>query len=175
MLHFFYFPCAYRTYIRRYAEIVKGRLTLELLFLPGTQDKQFELMGERSICAAIELMTRVDDLTYYSFIPHDMVHTLNNTLFTTGQLISSLLNLAINRVDAFVDSVGQLQPSLRPSKFLEIDKILGESMQAVEIKLPTNTLLKLVLLKVCALRLCVCVFFYYLQWVCCLIQNSAMC
>jgi hypothetical protein len=140
--------CSFRTYIRRYAEIVKGRLTLELLFLPGTQDKRYENMGEKSICAAIELMTRVDQLTHYSFIPHDLVATLNNTLFTTGQLISSLLNLAIQRVDAFVETVKQMAPSLRSSKYLEIDKILSESMLLVEITLPENALLKLVLIKV---------------------------
>jgi hypothetical protein len=139
---------SFRTYIRRYSEIVKGRLTLELLFLPGTQDKRYENMGEKSICAAIELMTRVDQLTHYSFIPHDLVATLNNTLFTTGQLISSLLNLSIQRVDAFVETVKQMAPSLRSSKYLEIDKILSESMLLVDINLPESALLKLVLIKV---------------------------
>ncbi len=143
-----------RTYIRRYAEIVKGRITLELLFLPGTQDKRYEMMGEKSLCAGIELMTRVDQLSHYSFLPNDFVATLNNTLFNTGQLISALLNLAITRLEGFIESVNGLQPSLRSSKYLEIDKLLAESMLAVNINLPDISLLKLVILKVSVPIIC---------------------
>jgi hypothetical protein len=120
-----------KSYIRKYADILKGRITLELLFLPGTQEKRFEEMGEKALCAAMELVTEIDELRQFLFLPTDFISTLHSSLFSVGQLISAMLNLSIQRVDAFFATLATLISTQRPQKLADICAALSESLQAI--------------------------------------------
>lgn len=137
-----------RNYIRKYAEMVKGRVTLELLCIPGAQEKQFEEMGEKAICAAVELMNEIDELKEFSFLPETMIASLNSTLFSAGQLLSALLNISLQRVDAFFASIALLFVNQRPAKLLDIVKVVSETLQAVEVDKQYPQLLRTLLVKV---------------------------
>ena len=137
-----------RNYMRKFADILKGRVTLELLHIPGSQEQRFEEMGENALCAAMELMSEVDDLREFVFLPRDLVATMNNTLFNVGQLISALLNLSLQRIDAFFSSLTLLDTSQRPAKLLEIVRIVSESLHAVHIDIKYSVLFRTLLLKV---------------------------
>ena len=133
---------------------MKGRVTLELLCIPGTQEKQFEGIGEKAICAAIELMNEIDDLREFSFLPTTLIASLNTTLFSAGQLLSALLNISLQRVDAFFASMALLFNNQRPAKLLDIVKVVSETLQAVEVDKQYPQLLRTLLLKVWSIRLC---------------------
>jgi hypothetical protein len=122
-----------RHYIRRHAQIARGRLSLELLAIPGTNEQRFEGMGEAAICAAIDLMAEIEGLRAFPFLPPDTVTTINSTLFNVGQLISALLNLSLHRVDAFFAATLCVECSLRPKKLLDIQNVLSESLQLVSV------------------------------------------
>lgn len=134
--------------MRRYADILRGRITLELLCIPGAQEKRFEEMGEKSICAAIELMNEVDELREFVFLPLDFISSINSTLFNSGQLISALLNISLQRIDAFFTAIAVMEPPLRPPKLLDVMKAVSESLQAVEIDKQYPQLLRTLLTKV---------------------------
>lgn len=143
-----------RNYIRKYAEIVKGRVTLELLCIPGAQEKHFEGMGEKAICAAVELMNEIDELKEFSFLPETLIASLNTTLFSAGQLLSALLNISLQRVDAFFASIALLFVNQRPAKLLDIVKVVSETLQAVEVDKQYPQLLRTLLLKVRSINPC---------------------
>lgn len=128
--------------------MVKGRVTLELLCIPGAQEKQFEGMGEKAICAAVELMNEIDELKEFSFLPETMIASLNSTLFSAGQLLSALLNISLQRVDAFFASIALLFINQRPAKLLDIIKVVSETLQAVEVDKQYPQLLRTLLVKV---------------------------
>jgi len=133
--------------MRKFADMLKGRVTLELLHIPGSQEQRFEEMGANALCAAIELMTEIDDLREFGFLPRDLVATMNNTLFNVGQLISALLNLSLQRIDAFFGSLALLDTGQRPTKLPEIVRIVSESLQAVHIDNKYPALFRTLLLK----------------------------
>lgn len=125
-----------RDYMRRYAESLKGRISLELLAIPGVAEKNYEALGEKCICAAMEFIATVDSLSGYDFLPPDLVPTFNSALWSSGELISTLLNLSIQRVDAFFSSLRQLPPELRSVRLPDFfEKVVGQSLEAIQIQL----------------------------------------
>lgn len=145
-----------RNFIKRYAEILKGRLTLELLYLPGIEGKVFEELGERALCYALELAIRIESLNQYSFVPKDLLHTMNRTLFSSGDLISALMNLSIKRVDAFFEELQSLPPSNRSKKLLDMVMLPNEILRGLKEDLKNEEYFHLVLKKVIALCADVC-------------------
>ena len=137
-----------RNFIKRYAEIVKGRLTLELLYLPGIERKHFEELGERALCFALELAIRIESLSRYSFVPKDLLNTINKTLFSSGDLISALMNLAIKRVDAFFQESQNYPPMNRSKKLLDIIMLSNEILQGLKEDLHNDEYFHIVLKKV---------------------------
>ena len=124
-------------------------MTLELLYLPGMNERAFEELGEATLCAAIELINTINALRDFAFLSTDFVQTFNSTLFTEGQLVSALLNLAIQRMDAYYESVLCWPPAERPAKLLQIEQVLSDSLGVLNI-MADPTLLKTLLLKVAA-------------------------
>ena len=118
--------------MHRYAEMVKGRLALELSFFMETGNKQISEMGERTLCAAISLMNRMDALRSFQFLPHDLVSSLNSCLFSVGELMSALLNLSIQRIEAWFCSVLALPPILRGARLIEINHVLLDALKMID-------------------------------------------
>ena len=118
--------------MHRYAELIKGRLALELTFFMATGNKQITEMGERALCAAISLMNRMDSLRMYAFLPHDLVNSLNSCLFTVGELLSALLNLSIQRIEAWFSSVLALPPITRGARLIEINHVLLDALRMID-------------------------------------------
>lgn len=137
-----------RDFMQRYSEIIKGRITLELLYLPGVVSKSYEQLGEKTLCAALDLVRLVNALKQYQFLPRDFVANFNRSLFTEGQLISALMNIAIRRMDAFFEALIGLPPNQRANRIRDIDKIMSDSLQVVEINVNDPALLQTLLLKV---------------------------
>ena len=90
--------------MHRYAEMMKGRLSLELSTFMAAGNKEITEMGEGALCVAITLMNRLDTLRAYSFLPHELVSNMMACLLSVGELMSALLNLSIQRIEAWFSS-----------------------------------------------------------------------
>lgn len=118
--------------MHRYAEMVKGRLALELSFFMEAGNKQITEMGERALCAAISLMNRMSCLRAYTFLPHDLVNSLISCLFSVGELMSALLNLSIQRIEAWFCSILALPPSSRGIRLVDINQVLLNALIMID-------------------------------------------
>ena len=118
--------------MHRYAELIKGRLALELTLFMASGNKQMMEMGERALCAAISLMNRMDSLRMYAFLPHDFVNSLNSCLFSVGELMSALLNLSIHRIEAWFSSVLALPPMTRGARLIDINHVLLDALRMID-------------------------------------------
>lgn len=137
-----------RNYILRYTDILKGRTMLELLYIPGIENKRFEVMGEQALCCALELTQKIEDMKQYTFVPKTFLATLASSLFTFGDLLSALLNLSLRRVDSFFEVLVTLPPELHSRKLSEGTQLISEFMQLVKEDLKTDFLFRLVMDKV---------------------------
>ena len=140
--------CFIRNYIRRYTDILKGRLTLELLFLPGIERKQFDHLEERALCTALLLSDKIESLHKFSFIPREFMDTLSRTLFTSGDLITALIKLAAHRMDAFFETIHSSTIDLRSKKLMEMKSVLQEFISLVRDDLTDENLFRMVIQKV---------------------------
>eukprot|EP01038_Epipyxis_sp_PR26KG_P008273 gene8273-11200_t len=130
---------------------LNGRIILELSFIPGLLEKKFELMGESTICASIELIAAIDSLRLFNFIQPDVIRVLNDSLFTIGQLISSIINLSIHRLDAFFEMTihPSVPPLQRSMKLIDIEMVIQEFIKSISINLDDDyMILKIILSKV---------------------------
>jgi hypothetical protein len=118
--------------MHRYADMIKGRLALELSFFTTTGSKRISEMGERALCAAIGLMTRMDALRSYTFMPHDLLPALNACLFSVGELMSALLNLSIERIEAWFRTVLALPPLQRGARLVEVIRVLANTLKLID-------------------------------------------
>ena len=143
----------YRNYIRRYADIIKGRISLELLYLPGIENKQFEVLEEKALCTALILSDRIDHLNKFSFISKEFIQTINKTLFSTGDLLSALIKLSATRIDAFFEVITSSTLDVRMKKIIEIQSILDEFLCLIKDDLTDPILFQMVLGKVITTQL----------------------
>lgn len=118
--------------MHRYAEMMKGRLALELSFFMEAGNEHITEIGERALCAAISLMNRLDHLRAYTFLPHNLVNSLMACLFSVGELMSALLNLSIQRVEEWFCSVLALPPIARGDRFVEVNKVLLNALKMID-------------------------------------------
>lgn len=136
-----------RNYIKRYADILKGRLILELLYLPGVAEKRYELLGEKSLCIGLAFLQRVESLGRFAFLSRDLSVAVQRSLFTFGDLISSILNLGIQRVDIFFDQLTEMHPTERCRKLAEGTSLFRESLRLVRDHVPDADLHALIIQK----------------------------
>lgn len=137
-----------KNYMQRYSDILKGRTMLELLYIPGIENKRYEAMGEQALCVALELAQKLESLKEYSFVPKSFTSILAASLFTFGDLLSALLNLSLRRVDAFFEVITTLPVELHAKRFSEAPMLIGEFVQLVKDDLITDYLFRLVMDKV---------------------------
>jgi hypothetical protein len=121
-----------KNYMFKYSNILKGRLMLELSYFLELGLRNVSDLGEKAICASISLMERVNELRKYSFIPSEFLNTLNNSLFGSGDLISVLLNLSIERCDLWFQELLASPISTRSNKLLDIESIVAEVVKRLE-------------------------------------------
>jgi hypothetical protein len=145
--------CIDRTYIRRYADILKGRISLELLYLPGIVNKQYDLLEEKALCSALLLSDRIDSLQRFSFIPKEFHQTLSKTLFSSGDLLSALIKLSANRMDAFFELILSSSLDVRMKKLIEIQSILDEFLQLIKDDLTDPLLFQMIIQKIITTQL----------------------
>lgn len=143
-----------RNYIRRYADILKGRITLELLYLPGIENKQFEILEEKALCTALSLSNKIESLDKYSFLLKEFINTLTKTLFSTGDLISALIKLAAHRMDAFFEMILSSTLDVRMKKMIEIQSVLAEFLSLLKDDIKDESLYQIVVQKVSQLHVC---------------------
>ena len=116
--------------MHRYADLVKGRLVLELTFISDGHRGLID-MGEKAICAAIGMMDRVELLRAYKFLPHEFVYMLISAIFSTGELMSALLDLCIERIDAWFKTVIALPAAQRAGRLEQINHVLQDALVRV--------------------------------------------
>lgn len=133
--------------MQRYADILKGRTMLELLYIPGIENKKYELMGEKALCVALELAQKLETIKEFSFVPRAFLTTLMTSLFSFGDLLSALLNLALRRVDAFFEVLSTLPPELHARKISDGTSLISEFLVLVKEELKTDYLFSLVMEK----------------------------
>jgi hypothetical protein len=137
-----------KNYMKRYCEILKGRMVLELLYLPGIERKQYELLEEKALCTALLLSNKIDVLSKFSFLPKEFFSTLYRTLFSTGDLLSALIKLSIHRIDGFFNTILNSTLDVRMKKMIEIQSVLNEFLQLIKDDLTDNELFQIVVEKV---------------------------
>eukprot|EP00981_Chlorochromonas_danica_P012823 scaffold5444_cov181-Ochromonas_danica.AAC.4 len=152
-----------KNYMQRYSDILKGRTMLELLYIPGIENKRYEAMGEQALCVALELAQKLESLKEYSFVPKSFTNILAASLFTFGDLLSALLNLSLRRVDAFFEVITTLPVELHAKRFSEAPMLIGEFVQLVKDDLITDYLFRLVMDKA-ATTLLLAFNDHFLEW-----------
>lgn len=140
---------AHRNYIKRYADILKGRLILELLYLPGMEQRSFEDMGEKALCSALELTHRFDELLKYPFVPRDLIATMNKTLFSTGDVLAALIKLSVKRVDALFDEITRMPTMQRSKRLSDVCSMLAEINSLIRDDFDEPSLFQRALQQVC--------------------------
>lgn len=138
-----------KKFMSKYSEGLKNRLILELMSLPGIDKKNLEDLGEGSLCCALELAQRIEFLTEFkSIIPNDFVKTLTSTLFSSGLVISQLLNLVIRRVDSFFSELNTKSIKSRAKSIAEAHNLIFEIIKLLFIEIKDINLLTMLFHKV---------------------------
>lgn len=154
-----------KNYMRRYTDIIKGRILLELLYLPcvidnasssrshhnntaSTRHRDFESLGEGALCLGLEFLKRVEQTEYFLFVPRVLSVSIYSALFNFGDLISALLNLGMKRVDIFFNQLQDSSGMEQSRKLSEASCLLVESLQLVRRDLNTQSLYILVTRKI---------------------------
>lgn len=137
-----------KNYMFKYSNILKGRLMLELSYFLELGLRNLSDLGEKSICASISMMERINELRKYSFIPCEFLSTLNNSLFCSGDLISALLNISIERCDLWFQDILASPISSRSNKLLEIKSIVSDVVKRLEFPINEHILQKDIINKV---------------------------
>ncbi len=145
-----------RAFMRRYLSILKGRISLEILAVltpsrglshaSGASAKNLEILGESSLCIAIGFMERVHELKKYDFIPKDFEATLSSTVFSTGELVSALVTLALMRTDAMFDNTAHMAPVHRAARIRDFQFIASNSLLLL-VDIPSQQLLTMLMSK----------------------------
>lgn len=130
--------------MKRYCDILKGRIALELLYLPGITERQYELLGEKALCYGLEFLHRLDIVHQFPFVPREFAQTLHRSLFSFGDIISSLLNLGMKRVDIFFEQLPSFSPLERCRKLQDGISLFVTSLLLVQHHLSTLELFCLV-------------------------------
>ena len=153
--------------MHRYAEMIKGRLSMELSSFMAAGNKQITEMGESALCVAVTLMNRLDTLRRYSFLPHELVSNMIACLLPVGELMSALLNLSIQRIEAWFSGTLVLSPSKRGSRLVQFNQVLVDALEMIHFQAPEEfELYRDVLIKVLDLH-----ELHHIQFYCNCIQS----
>lgn len=119
-----------KRYMNMYEKLITGRLILHLsCIVPSnsfkpTQKRNLSELGVRVICSCIGLMERLEVLKIFVFLNQDLYKAVTETLFTIGELMSALLDLSIERIEAWFASLMALSLTQRCGRLLEIKSVL---------------------------------------------------
>ena len=132
-----------KSYVQRFASALKGRCLLELqvLLLDGTEGShgsgmcgRLSTLGTESLCSAICFMSSVERLRKYPFMPHHYVQSYHDNLFSTGELISSYLSVAIERVEVWFRNLAKLSRQQKGSRYGKFSVVLDEILHGVQLE-----------------------------------------
>jgi hypothetical protein len=123
------------------------------LYLPGIENKHYDLLEEKALCSALLLSDRIDALQRFSFIPKEFHQTLSKTLFSSGDLLSALIKLSANRMDAFFELILSSSLDVRMKKLIEIQSILDEFLQLIKDDLTDPLLFQMIIQKIITTQL----------------------
>jgi hypothetical protein len=143
-----------RKYMHAHADIVRGRVVLELSYLLntvfGSKHRVLMELGEKALCCAICLMHDIETkLTkHYAILPTNYTKTLVSALFSVGGLMSAFLDLSIERVEGWFNNTLDLPPLQRGPRFGSIDHVLLGQLANVIFKEEYITLQKDLMMKV---------------------------
>jgi hypothetical protein len=65
------------------------------------KDKKFEKLGIKTLCASLDLMTLLEKINSFAFIEKDFLKKIEENVFTNAQLIASLINLSVLKINNF--------------------------------------------------------------------------
>ena len=88
-----------KNYMANYSTSLKSRLILELQAALGVSNKRIMEVGESSLFAGIGFLSLIEDLGCYRFLPKDFLSGIKSNLVNIGTLISSVLDIAIERIE----------------------------------------------------------------------------
>ncbi len=137
-------------------------MTLELLYLPGVEQKSIEELGEKALCSALELAHRFDKLQTYSFVPKDLLSTMSKTLFNLGDVLSALIKLSVRRVDAFFEELSNTATAQRSKRLCDMISLLNEMISSIRDDIHDASLFRLTLQQVIDV-LMFCIYFTHLH------------
>lgn len=124
-----------RNYIQNYANCLKSRLILELQSILGLMNKRVMEIGESSLFAGIGLLSIIEELSCYRFLPKDFFLGLKGNLVNTGTLISAVLNIAIERVEGWFKASLLLPPAQRSRRLSEVNTLILEQISITKFPL----------------------------------------
>lgn len=130
-----------RRYMHMYERLLTGRLILQLsCMVPASQGnkrqagasqkqkRKLSELGERVLCASIALMERLEAAKSFVFLNQDTYRSVTETVFTMGELLSALLDLSIERIEAWFSAVHSLPLTQRAGRMLELKPVLLETL-----------------------------------------------
>ncbi len=102
------------------------------------------MLREKALCYGLEFLHRLDIVHQFAFVPREFAQTLHRSLFSFGDIISSLLNLGMKRVDIFFEQLPSFTPLERCRKLYDGIALFVTSLLLVQHHLSTPELFCLV-------------------------------
>jgi len=121
--------------MHKYADMMRGRLVLELSVIIELRSGKRHLgeMGEKSLCLAISLSSKFEILRQYTFLPHDFVRLLTEGVFSTGEIMSILFNLSIERCNIWFTNLLMASPNLRHQRIVDVFAVWSEGISQLNL------------------------------------------
>ena len=121
-----------RRHMNIYERLLTGRIILQLTcMVPASskrpnQKRKLSELGERVLCGCVGFMDRIETLKTFVFLQQDTYKSVTEAVFTMGELMSALLDLSIERVEAWFSALHSLPLTQRAGRTMEIKSILLE-------------------------------------------------
>jgi hypothetical protein len=123
-----------RDYMRRYAELFKSRLSLELnpYFSLSLSPSDIHSLGDECLIEAICFFTSLDTLRQHKFLPRTFFSSIRETLYSSEQLTREFLKMLVIRNESWYEELLELQPRQRGPKLCEYYKIVDYQIKKID-------------------------------------------
>jgi hypothetical protein len=123
-----------RDYMRRYSELFKSRLSLELnpylsLSLSPTE---IHSLGDECLIEAICFFTSLDTLRQHKFLSRTFFSSIRETLYSSEQLTREFLKMLVLRNELWYEELTELQPRQRGYQLCEYYKIVDYQIKKID-------------------------------------------
>jgi hypothetical protein len=145
-----------KSYVQRYAKALKGRCLLELQVILLDSNEIYSDYGHgprnassgmcsrlvdigiESINCALNFTCSLERLRKYTFLPK-YIQSFHDNLFSTGELVSTYLNITIDRVEIWFRNLLLLKQEQRGNRIGMFYCVINEILSGAKLQLSTNT------------------------------------